>query len=683
MSLNPILSKMFILFVALMPLVGGFESIIDSPYQWKIWWSMIGISVFIVLMAFENYNKHKALYYSNLFIPILLFVSWSAISLFWVINTQKATSIVVQFTSYLLVFILGLFFFENKKNIYLFAKFISISLFLVALLGLAQNYFSNSSLIMDLYFQTGSMGSTFGNRNMAVQFVIITIPFLFSLFILSDKTLQIYTYSFIIFTVFLYLINSAARQGYVAIIIIIISLSLFFILDNLKNKGSSIFMQISSLRIKVYIVLIIGVLLMLVTNFSPRDSDNKLDRFISISEASGNARIPVWINTLEIIKDNPIIGVGAGQWNEYYRLYYNKAVFDKHSGEKVRFNDAHNDYLETFANYGLIGFSILMWIVFLTGRSGLVMLSNPMQNDRIFILASMLGLLGFSIVALVSFPINWYVPGFFVMLYLSIIAAYSENNNFFVKVKSGFFIVVFSLLTFLFLMYYVFISYQSEYHFRLSILNFNSNSKSQSIVDIKKSLQYKKHAKSYAKSGEYLLSVNKPKEAIGYLIKAKNETVFNVSLLLNLAEAYRVIGLYENEQSTLESILHGDDKNVIASARLVRSFFSMDKYTEANPFYKKMKVNFDYFKDVKAYGPYHWEASKTALLVGDYKYFSYIYDDLIKIDPTAENYAVYGIVEYQRVGNKSKAKMLLGKAIEFDSKVQIPEKIREDLGLGL
>jgi tetratricopeptide (TPR) repeat protein len=308
-------------------------------------------------------------------------------------------------------------------------------------------------------------------------------------------------------------------------------------------------------------------------------------------------------------------------------------------------------------------------------------LANPLQHDRALILSTVLGLLGFAVVALVSFPINWYVPGFFVMLYLSIIASYSKKNIVSAKVKYNFFTVILSVLTSLFLAYYVFISYQSEYYFRLSILNFKLDHKEQSVFNIKKSLQYKKSYKFYSKAGLYLLSVDKPKEAIEYLLEAKKRSLFKAASLLNLAEAYRVTGLYENEQSILKLILIGDNKNVVASSRLVRSLVFRNKYDEADPFYRQMKVNFDYFKDVEAYGPYHAEVSKAALLVEDYKYFGYVYDDLIKRGPTAEDYAVYGIVEYQRIGNKSKAKKLFTKAIELDPNIEIPQEIKNDLGL--
>jgi tetratricopeptide (TPR) repeat protein len=113
----------------------------------------------------------------------------------------------------------------------------------------------------------------------------------------------------------------------------------------------------------------------------------------------------------------------------------------------------------------------------------------------------------------------------------------------------------------------------------------------------------------------------------------------------------------------------------------VRAFYIQKKYKEATSEYKRTKKNFEYFKGRPGFGPYHTTLADTALLVGDYKYFGHIYDDLIVQDPTAEHYVVYGIVEFQRVGNKAKAKELFNKAIEIDQTIDIPKEIRGDLGL--
>jgi tetratricopeptide (TPR) repeat protein len=179
----------------------------------------------------------------------------------------------------------------------------------------------------------------------------------------------------------------------------------------------------------------------------------------------------------------------------------------------------------------------------------------------------------------------------------------------------------------------------------------------------------------------FLMKKNRFKEAIVLLEKANAISPYNIYSLFNLQESYARMGDIKQQMTVLEKILEIDPLNVKASSILVRAFYIQKKYKEATIEYKRTKKNFEYFKGRSGFGPYHTNLAETALLVGDYKYFGHIYDDLIAQDSTAENYVVYGIVEYQRTGNKTKAKELFNKAIEIDQTIDIPKEIRSGLGL--
>jgi len=179
----------------------------------------------------------------------------------------------------------------------------------------------------------------------------------------------------------------------------------------------------------------------------------------------------------------------------------------------------------------------------------------------------------------------------------------------------------------------------------------------------------------------FLMKKNRFEEAIELLKKANFISPYNIFSFFNLQESYARLGDIKQQMIVLEKILEIDPLNVKASSILVRAFYIQKKYKEATIEYKRTKKNFEYFKGRSGFGPYHTNLAETALLVGDYKYFGHIYDDLIAQDSTAENYVVYGIVEYQRTGNKTKAKELLNKAMEIDQTIDIPKEIRSDLGL--
>ena len=171
------------------------------------------------------------------------------------------------------------------------------------------------------------------------------------------------------------------------------------------------------------------------------------------------------------------------------------------------------------------------------------------------------------------------------------------------------------------------------------------------------------------------------KEAVVLLKKVNEISPYNIFPLFNLQESYARMGNIKQQTRVLEKILEIDPLNVKASSILVRALYIQKQYKAATTEYKRTKKNFEYFKGRSGFGPYHTHLAETALLVEDYKFFSYIYDDLIEQDASAQNYVVYGVVEYQRSGNKSKAKKLFTKAIEIEPNFEIPQEIRDDLKL--
>jgi len=75
------------------------------------------------------------------------------------------------------------------------------------------------------------------------------------------------------------------------------------------------------------------------------------------SEESSVARILIWQTSLELIKNNPLFGVGTGDVEtELMKLYEEKSI-------KLAMDEtlnAHNQYLQTFIALGIIGFVVLI-----------------------------------------------------------------------------------------------------------------------------------------------------------------------------------------------------------------------------------------------------------------------------------------------------------------------------------
>ena len=172
------------------------------------------------------------------------------------------------------------------------------------------------------------------------------------------------------------------------------------------------------MKLSKFIALIVIVISTIIVSNLTKDGwdfngSEKLKRVVSITqEEGGNSRLPAWINTLHMVKDNPFLGVGVGQWQQSYAQYYDKSIKDVIYNEKTRLRTLHNEYLQMLSELGIVGYIFLLWLLYLTVSRIFHILTNYLHPYRVQVLAVSLGMLGFSVVAFFSFPIRVYLPAF-------------------------------------------------------------------------------------------------------------------------------------------------------------------------------------------------------------------------------------------------------------------------------
>jgi O-antigen ligase len=88
-------------------------------------------------------------------------------------------------------------------------------------------------------------------------------------------------------------------------------------------------------------------------------------------ELSFAARINAWKGLLAMIAANPLSGTGLGTFSLSFPRY-------KIYGETAIWNQAHNEYLQVFAESGLIGFALFVWGLVAFWRQGL----SPRLSNR-------------------------------------------------------------------------------------------------------------------------------------------------------------------------------------------------------------------------------------------------------------------------------------------------------------
>ncbi|PYQ14547.1 MAG: hypothetical protein DMH00_01445 [Acidobacteria bacterium] len=119
-------------------------------------------------------------------------------------------------------------------------------------------------------------------------------------------------------------------------------------------------------------------------------------------EPSLGTRLRAWKGVLDMIAANPLTGTGLGTFSLAYPFY-------KTYGETDIWAQAHNDYLQLFAETGLVGFSLFLGgLIFLLRRRVLPCLSEPWRRQTPVALGACLGLVTLLLHALVDF--NFQIP---------------------------------------------------------------------------------------------------------------------------------------------------------------------------------------------------------------------------------------------------------------------------------
>ncbi len=193
------------------------------------------------------------------------------------------------------------------------------------------------SLLLLLFFRASSFSK---QKKYISTVLIIFMGILF--FLLSSRSSYILILILLVAAFFRFTIR--VKIGIFAFIILFLGLMIFFQYFDVGFRGLT-FNDSKSGEINMNII-------------------DKLKKGITLEDIkNSDPRITIWGNAAEIIKQNPIFGVGVGDVkNELVKTYTKnneRWAVDKKFG-------AHNQYLETIVGQGIVGFVLLMLFVCLS-----------------------------------------------------------------------------------------------------------------------------------------------------------------------------------------------------------------------------------------------------------------------------------------------------------------------------
>ena len=178
--------------------------------------------------------------YTKLLLLFIGFLAWEFITLFWVQNVHLASVTLMQHTSFVVVFFLAINIL-SKKDLPVLLNVLVVAMVLVSSIGLLQYYFIDVEFMQNLFLQKASPAATFVNKNLASHFMVMTLPISFILFLFANKKLSAVLYLAAFFMGAWYVLYIQARQAYLAIMVELLVLVIFFSLDYWKKNIAQLF----------------------------------------------------------------------------------------------------------------------------------------------------------------------------------------------------------------------------------------------------------------------------------------------------------------------------------------------------------------------------------------------------------------------------------------------------------
>ena len=276
------------------------------------------------------------------------------------LNPYETLLAVRHFAALLVFFAATLAFVDSPQRFRFLAIFITIFGFGFAFFAIIQNLLDARTIYGVYEYAGGQPFGSFVNRHNFAAFVemCICLPLglLFSGAVSKEKRLLYWT---AIGLMGVALVMSGSRGGLVALVAALI----FLVVVNTKSATSSRLFVKAGLAAALVVGIVVGTILI--------GGDSTLTRIAETANTKDptSSRLEIWMTTVEIIKQNPIFGIG---WAAYPIAY---TKFDPLSGRE-RVEQAHNDYLQILADAGIVGAIFGLLFVFWLFRAGFARLDS-------------------------------------------------------------------------------------------------------------------------------------------------------------------------------------------------------------------------------------------------------------------------------------------------------------------
>ena len=264
----------------------------------------------------------------------------------------------------------------------------------------------------------------FGNVNFFAEYLIIPLPIAVSLFFTSQNRFKKILLLIAIMAMGTSLTVTFTRSSYLGFGVSLIFMAILF----MTLQGKSFIKENKKYFIIILVAIMIITLLFVIPNplNKPGTIISTIKSRISVSQLSQSfsisSRITNWKFTTLMIKDSPLFGSGIGTY-KYNSLRYQARFLEQGQNRSIYpyifATKTHNEYLQLWAELGIVGLGIFIWLIISYFYYGLRFIKRVKNRYKQGII---IGLMGAVIAVLIDgifgFPLH--LPATIVLFWLAL-----------------------------------------------------------------------------------------------------------------------------------------------------------------------------------------------------------------------------------------------------------------------
>ena len=242
-----------------------------------------------------------------------------------------------------------------------------------------------------------TISATMGNKNLLASIFFLSLPFLFYVYQLSNKL-----WKMLVLCVLVLILCSLILIQSKAVILGLFFMSTSIILFAFKGNSKIILSFIFIIIIIISTLFITKPKIAFQFQHEIEQVIRTKNRFLEDRIVENDSRVSLYIKTIDMIKDNPLLGVGPGNWKKEFPKYGLKNTLGQKGDKFVQ--RPHSDFLWFFAEGGILSGILYILLFVFTLRDALFFYLNMKDEKRYFFLILFSTMLGYLAISLFDFP---------------------------------------------------------------------------------------------------------------------------------------------------------------------------------------------------------------------------------------------------------------------------------------